>query len=99
VNARPARPNRRGLAHRTGPARQVLRCYPLAMSSTRSTASDVAPQTVTELEHARADARRQLRDAVDDVRNQAKKAVAAKLTDEEIEAEIRKARAERHAKL
>jgi hypothetical protein len=54
-------------------------CYSLAMSSTRSPASDADPQTVTELEQARADARRRLRDAVEDVRNQAKKTGTAKL--------------------
>jgi hypothetical protein len=67
-------------------------------SSTRSAVPDAAPQTVAELERARADARRRLRDAVDDIRTQAKKSGTDKMTDEDIEAEIRGSRTERRAR-
>lgn len=67
-------------------------------TSTRSPTSDAAPKTVAELERTRTEARQRLREAVDDVRAEAKKSGAAKLTDGELEIEILAARADRRTK-
>jgi len=67
-------------------------------SPTRTGAPDAAPRTAQELERARAAGRKRLRGAVEQIRADSKKSGAAKLSDEEIEREVRAARAERRTK-
>lgn len=57
-----------------------------------------APQTLAELERARADARQGLRETVEDLRGDAKRSGASHLSDEDIASEIAASRAERRTK-